>query len=224
MNANATALFGRTPRPLRTSGTSGARSVDVMRVLSPHPAAGPAPVRVEAQASRRGAALELVYRVAGDLDGVTWPDLEEPSRANELWRTTCFEAFVRADLPEGPDGLYSPATLVGSHASRGYVELNLSPSRRWAAYAFDGYREGMRDLGLAAPPRIEVARSEGRLELTAVVDLSGALSPDTAWRVALSAVIEDTDGRIAYLALAHAPDRPDFHHPDSFVLELTANA
>ena len=35
-------------------------------------------------------------------------------RADELWRTTCFELFLR------PDG------------GRGYVELNLSPSERWA--------------------------------------------------------------------------------------------
>jgi hypothetical protein len=39
--------------------------------------------------------------------------------------------------------------------------------------------------------------------------------------MALSAVIEATDGTLSYWALAHPSDKPDFHHPDSFVLELS---
>jgi len=40
-------------------------------------------------------------------------------------------------------------------------------------------------------------------------------------KLALSAVVEDDSGRLAYWALKHAPGKPDFHHPDGFVLELT---
>ena len=36
----------------------------------------------------------------------------------------------------------------------------------------------------------------------------------------LSAVIETTDGAMSYWALAHPSAKPDFHHPDSFVLDL----
>jgi hypothetical protein len=36
----------------------------------------------------------------------------------------------------------------------------------------------------------------------------------------LAAVLEDRQGRLSYWALAHLADRPDFHHPDSFILEL----
>ena len=36
----------------------------------------------------------------------------------------------------------------------------------------------------------------------------------------LSAVIETIDGAISYWALAHPAEKPDFHHPDSFVLTL----
>ena len=56
----------------------------------------------------------------------------EPARTDELWRSTCFELFLRFDDDER------------------YVEFNFSPSTRWAAYAFDGYREGMAELPLAA--------------------------------------------------------------------------
>jgi hypothetical protein len=39
-------------------------------------------------------------------------------------------------------------------------------------------------------------------------------------RVGLSAVIEANDGTLSYWALKHPAAKPDFHHPDSFVLEL----
>ena len=32
--------------------------------------------------------------------------------------------------------------------------------------------------------------------------------------------IEEQDGRKSYWALAHPPGKPDFHHPDCFVLDL----
>ena len=50
---------------------------------------------------------------------------------------------------------------------------------------------------------------EGRIEL-----------PIEGRKLALSAVIETVDGAKTYWALAHPSDKPDFHHPDSFVLDL----
>jgi hypothetical protein len=34
-------------------------------------------------------------------------------------------------------------------------------------------------------------------------------------------VVEEKDGLLSYWALNHPPGKPDFHHPDAFVLELT---
>ena len=56
-----------------------------------------------------------------------------PRRANDLWQHTCFELFLM-----DPD-------------SGRYLEFNFSPSGQWAAYGFDGYRAGRRDLEVAAP-------------------------------------------------------------------------
>jgi hypothetical protein len=39
-------------------------------------------------------------------------------------------------------------------------------------------------------------------------------------RLGLSAIIEDVAGNISYWAARHAAGKPDFHHPDSFVLDL----
>ncbi len=46
------------------------------------------------------------------------PEADEPSRADELWQTTCFEAFLRE---------------AGADA---YREWNFAPSGHWAAYDF----------------------------------------------------------------------------------------
>lgn len=164
-------------------------------LLSPYPGSPPSPVqRLEVEVSRREGRIDLVYTLAGDPDGVLWPAPDAGGRTDELWRTTCFEAFVTT--PEG------------------YVEFNLSPSGRWASYAFDGYRTGMRPAAEAvqvAPLSLTGARATqaGTVEL-----------PAGARRLGLSAVIEAADGTRTYWALAHPSDKPDFHHPDSFVLDL----
>lgn len=146
----------------------------------------------------------LHYVATGRMEALRLPPTEASLRANELWRHTCFEAFAAA-----PSGAYH--------------EFNFAPSTQWAAYRFDGYRNGMRDADMA-PPDIEVRSEAARLELRATIDIGAAsgLPMDAAWRIGLSAVIEDAGGDISYWALAHPPGRADFHHADSFALDLPA--
>ena len=145
------------------------------------------------------------YVLRADMARVRVPRAETPSRADGLWKHTCFEAFIR---PSGLDG---------------YYELNFSPSGRWAVYSFDGYRAGMSPVEVSSPPRLAVRAYEDRLELDAEVHLAdfGLASQRPGLRLALTAVVEDDSGTLAYWALKHAPGKPDFHHPDGFVLELT---
>jgi hypothetical protein len=168
-------------------------------VLTPHPQTPGVGLQVEARAKRGvGGRLMLAYSVMGE--SLRLPPLMAPARADELWRTTCFEAFIAAP------------------ASESYLEVNLSPSRAWALYAFDGYRGGMKSPPVQ-PPDIDVRRSPGRLELSAVVDLAD-LASEGAWRLALTAVIEREDGAKSYWSLAHPEGKPDFHHAAGFVLAL----
>lgn len=150
--------------------------------------------------TRDGAnALHLTYRVIGDLERVVLPARAISTRTDELWRGTCFEAFVRTRMGEG------------------YLEFNLSPSTQWAAYRFHAYRAGMAPLEIA-PPRIDVVRNSNLFELNAIIDPAGmAAAP---WRIGIAAIIEEKEGKMSYWALAHPPGRPDFHHADCFALEL----
>jgi hypothetical protein len=94
----------------------------------------------------------------------------------------------------------------------------------WAIYRFSAYREGM-TAAEGAPPRIAVRRDATGLTTEAAVDLDSwpVLRDASKLRLALSAVIEDTQHCISYWALAHPPGKPDFHHADGFALKLPAH-
>lgn len=173
--------------------------------LHAHPDTPDAAVeRIQAAVHRgAGGVLTLSFVVTGRIEDLRIPTRAAPIRADELWKHTCFEAFLRAP---GADG---------------YVELNLSPSSQWAAYAFSRYRERAADPATPAP-FIDADGGRTRFELRAAVDVSGlpGLPQDGPWRAGLSAVIEASDGRRAYWALAHPPGQPDFHHADTFALTL----
>ena len=184
---------------------AGARYNAAMRLeLSPHretPCDAVSSIAVEVV--RAGAALSLRYLLTGDVAALAIPPVAASARADELWRHTCFEAFLAPD----PGG--------------GYFEFNLAPSTRWAAYAFAGYRDGMAPAAFA-PPRIVVAASEATLELAAQLNLAAPALPPGPCRLALSAVIEAGSGAKSYWALAHPPGKPDFHHRSSFAYVLPA--
>jgi hypothetical protein len=163
--------------------------------LQPHPDSSRLGVdRIKVRVERDGLLLWLRFVVEGEVDRIAWPTEAEQGRTDDLWRHTCFEAFVATD--------------------EGYVEYNLSPSGQWASYRFDGPRAGMRTADEVAT----VAGLDGAWDMVALearIEL-----PHGATRLALSAVIEGADGAMSYWALAHPSAKPDFHHPDSFVLDL----
>jgi hypothetical protein len=152
---------------------------------------------------REDGLLTLNYAVNGHVDHIVLPKPTEPARTDGLWKTTCFEVFIR--LPQ----------------HKTYTEFNASPSGQWAVYRFDDYREGMAELPIEMPPEIRLDMSESQFAL----EVNYAL-PDE-WdgkplELGLSAVIEETDGTKSYWALAHPPGAPDFHHGDCFALKLAA--
>lgn len=143
--------------------------------------------------------LTLRYVLTGNVQRLRIPPMKPQRRTDELWRHTCFEAFIRAQ------------------AGTAYHELNAAPSTEWALYSFDDYRQGMAPLAAARPPAITVQREAQSLIVEVTLDLK-LLPPSRA--LALAAVIEDESGSLSYWALAHPGAKPDFHHPESFVLEI----
>jgi hypothetical protein len=153
-----------------------------------------------------GGALALAYSATGDTARVRIPDVRAPSRADGLWRQTCFEAFVKS-------------------TSAAYFELNFSPSTEWAVYRFSAYREGMSAVADIKAPEIRVRHDTSRLHLQATIDLASLPSVhDTpVLQLALAAVIEGESGALSYWAATHPRGKPDFHHTDSFSIVLNTD-
>lgn len=169
-----------------------------MRVsLTQHPdTPAKAVTEITVEVVREDGALQLTFRASGRMSDLLVPMPAEFERADELWKGTCFEAFVRG-------------------AGDAYCEFNMSPSTQWAAYAFDSYRNGMRHYHVP-PVFLDMSCCDDWFELATEV----APGADGIWRVGLSAVIEEADGAKSYWALAHPPGAPDFHHAEGFVVEL----
>ncbi|MDD3798933.1 MAG: DOMON-like domain-containing protein [Novosphingobium sp.] len=143
--------------------------------------------------------LLLRWRIEGCADLIV-PEYAGSGRADELWKTTCFELFVKA-----PDGA-------------AYAEFNFSPSHRWAAYRFDSYRAGMANLDMPDSPQIDHQMGERYFVMTVKLPDLHASSAEAA----LSAVIEERDGTKSFWALAHAAGQPDFHAPACFAAAIPA--
>lgn len=149
--------------------------------------------------------LLLSYFVTGKISDLRMPPMVTAERTDDLWRHTCFEAFV------------------GTSANPAYYEFNFAPSTQWAAYQFSSYRSGMRVATEIGAPRIDVQSSPECYTLQASLELDclSSLPCGARWRLGLSAVIEETSGRRSYWALAHPPGKADFHHSDCFAHEFS---
>ena len=124
-----------------------------------------------------------------------------------LWRHTCGELFV------------------ARAGAAGYREYNFSPSGEWAAYSFADYRTpqvaGAADAACSAvAPEISVKQGDAGFFMC--VDLPPGtieLDPpalDAPLQLAVTMVLEASDGHLSYWALTHPCAQPDFHHRDGF--------
>jgi hypothetical protein len=124
----------------------------------------------------------------------------------DLWRNTCFEAFVRIEGEEA------------------YHEFNFAPSGQWRAYAFHAYRVPAPLKAPIAWPSIVTKTTTERFELNARLSLAdlSRCHCDSVLYLGLSAVVQTRDGSLSFWALRHSSSRPDFHQGQAFALRLEA--
>jgi len=144
------------------------------------------------------ATVNIWFGIGAPASRFVIPEASDPDRADELWRTTCLEAFLQG---------------AGGDA---YREWNFAPSGQWAAYDFGGYREGMSPAEVASPPYIRMEDNLTWWTLGATIAVDAARK----WNLGLSAVLEEKDGTKSYWALAHPAEKPDFHASDCFAAKL----
>jgi hypothetical protein len=123
---------------------------------------------------------------------------ENPAqRRHELWKTTCFEAFVK---PLG---------------QQNYWEINLSPQNQWNVYEFDDYRNPTPPHEAKGWSLVDMKTLPGEL----VARIKSDLSSKQNLRVGLTCVLENKTGEKSYWALKHGLTQPDFHDQSCFLLE-----
>ena len=158
-----------------------------MTRLVRHPATPAGAIQtVDAELVRTADGVIATFRAIGDVTRLVVPAASAPERADDLWKTTCFELFVAGE-------------------GDAYREFNFSPSTRWAAYDFAGYRSPAGNIAAC----VDITSSRDSSALTLVAEVACEVSNPA--RIGLTAVIEETDGIIRYWAVAFAPGKPDFH-------------
>ena len=167
-----------------------------------HPNRPPAQVSaVTGRITREADWLRLRWRVDGAQQLVI-PPFAGKGRADNLWQTTCFELFLQ---------------VAGEP---GYIELNLSPSERWAAYAFEARRKGLCEQAMPREPTCTMRMGQAMAIFDAAVPVSAL--PKGPWMCGMTAVIEEAGGVKSYWALAHTGAEPDFHDPACFIAAVEA--
>ena len=145
--------------------------------------------------------LRLRWRIEGSAK-LRVPGFAGKGRADELWRTTCFELFLKPDSKDA------------------YIEFNLSPSERWAAYNFTSRRDGMTDRPVPREPECTMRQGSSFAIFDAAIP--AAALPDGECAAGLTCVLEEEGGIKSFWALCHPQDQPDFHDPACFKARLDA--
>jgi hypothetical protein len=179
--------------------------------LQPFPGSAAPDISITGVVTRDRQQLNLVYMISGALDRIQLPALNpNPTRAWELWETTCFEAFF------------------GVSDASNYWELNLAPNGNWNAFALTNYREGIaNETGITAVEITTNRQPNGlrptagqRFTLSATIPLSAIMPARKPLELSVTTVIQTQDQAMSYWAIAHCGDEADFHRRDSFVLNL----
>ena len=150
---------------------------------------------------RQSKTLSIGYHVQGNLSQIVLPKVEPCiNRQDDLWQTTCFEFFLAIfNAPE-------------------YWEFNLAPTGNWNIYRFAKYRRGMQPATRFEGLPLQVTESENSYYLETAISLDRVVSGNTTLEIAVTMVIEDTQGNLSYWAISHPGTEADFHRRDGFVL------
>lgn len=171
----------------------------------------PQPLQFEADFQLSNGKLTIVYLLTGSVDQIQL--LGNPpvpsARADELWKSTCFEWFVK------------------SSSSKKYWEFNAAPTGFWNFYELEDYRTHLKSSPLVEAPQFSLSpelSSSDHYQFKVEVNMSDLFSNDLtlsqSGRIAITSVIQWKSGEVSYFSLQHPLTKPDFHSDDGFTISL----
>ena len=169
-------------------------------MLSPHPSErAPPAVLLSASLDLKGDIAHIIYELEGALEGLSLPLKCTASRGTDLWKTTCFEIFLKP------------------HGALHYYEYNFSPSSMWDCLRFSDVRERSNPIFEFENPLVDVIRHADCLTVSAHFELPKDIRHNPKdLAIGISAVLQDKGGDCSYWALRHGTETPDFHDQQNF--------
>ena len=143
--------------------------------------------------------VTLSFLVEGALENYIFPSPQTSKRANELWKSTCFELFLAHSEKEE------------------YYEFNISPSLAWNCYHLSTYRAEPKEVEILVEPVIKTTKESGCYRLDFELKGFALTSFD---RVNLTAILLTKEGERTFWSLKKMQGSPDFHERE---LTLTFN-
>jgi hypothetical protein len=181
----------------------------MLRQLLPFaPTPSPLDIKVDIEFQQDLQCLDIVYHLTGDLESIDLVNqpCQPKSRADELWKNTCFEWFLK------------------SPKDKQYWEFNASPTGNWNFYHLDDYRENLKPCTLIEAPELQSKREISKTNFTYTFFIRAPLA---LWcanhshliadaKLAVTAVIRWKSGECSYFSLRHPEAKADFHHEFGF--------
>ncbi len=141
--------------------------------------------------------IEVLFKWQDKSKQIIFAEGPVAGRFHELWKQTCFEAFVQP---------------VGDSK---YFEINLNTHKAWNVYEFENYREPQPPVECAAADVIDVQIKEDFLRAR----IKFNKMEFKKLKVSLCAVLNLKETGTTYWSFQHVDAKPNFHHFGSFVIE-----
>lgn len=172
----------------------------------------PFPLDIGVNASIIETKLNINYRLVGTISEIE--NLNSPTsvseRADELWKSTCFEWFAK------------------SNRFAKYWEFNSATNGQWNFYQLDDYRKNLMPSEALRNPKLESSLQADQnpcFEFKVAIDLNSLLLTENLslneLSFAITNVIKWKTGETSYFSLKHPNEKPDFHHPCGFILNFS---
>lgn len=142
--------------------------------------------------------VSLSFTLQGVLAEYSFEETKNRQRANELWRTTCFELFL------------------ASRENEDYYELNFSSSLAWNLYHLSSYRADVQEVQVLSEPTIRINKQENQFQICLELELEElCLEQFNLYNVA--SILLTKENERTFWSVKHEKDVPDFHHRSNFL-------
>ena len=140
--------------------------------------------------------LVLSFVLQGVREHYLFDTKNHAKRADELWRATCFEMFIK------------------NSNSKKYWELNIAPNGSWNFYRFSDYKKDRQEESRVLTPKVLFKQERDEVSVNVEVDFTEKLF-DESVDFNLALILLDIEGKRHFYTLNPKEGVADFH---AFVL------